>query len=279
MSTNILSIASGRVGKQLGVPYQYIRHAAPVQLETYIRLAESTTGPVSAANYTTIRNNLETLMRGSGSVSLGSVTLNLSNVASYFFISNPSIDMRAYNGFYVTLNDGSKNWKALITGVGTGETYGTNKITNGDFSSLSGWNSGTGFSINTGAKVLNASSVTTGNNESRIVATTIGELYKTVVTINTISGGSVRMAYNAAGTNQYSPTYNTTGTKTWYWIGTETQSTRPMEIRPVTTLTGQLTNYFMYKVLTASATGVICGTPTDSGINPNGSLTATISVS
>jgi hypothetical protein len=74
-----------------------------------------------------LNNNIKAIKSGSG-VTLSSVGMNTSNVANYYFLSNPTTDPRPYTGFYASISDGSKTKKVLLGNLGTGETLGSSVI-------------------------------------------------------------------------------------------------------------------------------------------------------
>ena len=78
-----------------------------------------------------IDKKIKTIKSG-GSVALSGLTVKTSNATGYLFLTNPSVDLRWLKGFYLTLNDGSKNLKVLVGDGGTGET--TSAIYSSDFS-------------------------------------------------------------------------------------------------------------------------------------------------
>jgi hypothetical protein len=86
----------------------------------YLRTAG---GVFTAAQIRTIDNNIKAIKYSTGII-LASVAVNTSNVASYYFLSNPSVDLRPYTGFYASLAAGGQTKKVLLGAPGTGETYG-----------------------------------------------------------------------------------------------------------------------------------------------------------
>ena len=75
--------------------------------------------------------NIRAIKYASG-YSIGSITANMSNVASYYFLTNPSVDLRWLKGFYVRLTDSAGKIKWLLAGnTGSGETLsGTELLSN-----------------------------------------------------------------------------------------------------------------------------------------------------
>jgi len=66
---------------------------------------------------------------GTGSLVLSGFTCKLSLVNGTAFITNPSVTLLPFIGSKITLNDGSKNLVGWIKAVGTGETLGSELIT------------------------------------------------------------------------------------------------------------------------------------------------------
>lgn len=86
-----------------------------------------------------INNNIKTVKAG-GSVSLSSQTMNLSTVNGLALIANPLTDLRPYLGYKATITAGGKTLVGWIKAAGTGETYDTEKISNGSFTTdTTGW--------------------------------------------------------------------------------------------------------------------------------------------
>jgi hypothetical protein len=96
---------------------------------------------LTAAEIVALDTNIKSIKYGSG-ITLSSLTLNTSNVASYYFFSNPSVDLRPYTGFYASISDGTKIKKVLLGALGTGITVGTdvgNDFTNWTGAVPTGW--------------------------------------------------------------------------------------------------------------------------------------------
>ena len=81
-----------------------------------------------------------------GSVTLSGLTCDLSLVDGTSFITNPSVDLRKYVGFKITVSASGQTLVGWIKAAGTGET--TNTVYTSDFSAgLDGWavEFGTGY--------------------------------------------------------------------------------------------------------------------------------------
>lgn len=80
-------------------------------------------------------------LKAGGTVTVSSVTGNLSLFNGTAFITNPSIDLRKYVGFRIILSDGSNTLDGMIKAGGTTQTYSeTELITNGTWdSNTTGW--------------------------------------------------------------------------------------------------------------------------------------------
>jgi len=220
---------------------------------------------------------------GSG-VTISSVTGNISNVAGAYFLTNFSMDIRAYVGFYATLTDtASKTKKVLLGAAGTGETHSfliggdTPSLRNGDFSSAEP--PGTQWAIkSTGVVVTGGSAVFTDvavggviqQNLSPLVS--VGELYKATVAI-AVTTGSCCIRFNGIDGS----TVALSATSSMY---STLSSTEPSpKVKVLSTFTGTLNSFTFGKVLTPSASGGCWLTPVseDSGFNPN-STTFTVTL-
>lgn len=145
---------------------------------------------------------------GAGVVISG-LTVNISNAAPYLFFANSSVDLRWTKGFYVNLNDGSKNLKVLISATApSGEALGSDILSGFDFTS--GWGA-----LNSSIVDLNTFSVTTNGEIYKTYAGLVrGGLWKTVLEGTAAAGtpyvrqsspGSVTMATMGGGAKYSTP--------------------------------------------------------------------------
>jgi len=157
----------------------------------YRNLRISEGSPLTPAEISAINTNIRAIKYGSG-YTVASATLNTSNALNYYFLTNPSFDLRAYTGFYLTLTDtGGKTKKVLLGAVGTGETLDSNIYAS--LNLASGWTT-------TNATVIDADSfsVTAGGGYVRLNDKfTVGALYKGSFAATSSSGSATLSALGA----------------------------------------------------------------------------------
>lgn len=151
--------------------------------------------PSPALDKPTVDTYIKAVKYGSG-VTFSSVTLNMSNVASYYFVSNPSTDiLRPFSGFYATFTDTSGKTKKVLLGAAglvAGETY-TEKLSNGTFDdNTTGWaaNRGGGTQSSTIASSHPAGG---GQSDDYLIITDIGDCgsYQQATQTVTVSSGGL----------------------------------------------------------------------------------------
>jgi hypothetical protein len=257
---------------------------------------------VTQTRYAT-NENIRAVKYGTGKT-LSSFTCNLSLVNGTAFISNPSVDLRQYIGFKITLNDGSKNLVGWIKAAGTEETY-SEKLSNTDMETgtpPTNWSQNgspatferSNTQKHAGSYSLHIISDATYEGTYQGITTTIGKLNILSAWIYLVSG-----SYDVIHTDGSGVTLKTTGvlSTTGSWINSVLTATQTVTggyggplIRARTTVSELYIDDVSYKqVLTPSATGVTIvstqgGTTynwaSDGGINPNSSsYTATITLS
>jgi len=192
-----------------------------------------------------------------GRINLSSFTCNISNVASYYFITNPSVSLVSFTGRYATLNDGEKNKKILIGAVGTGETY---------LDVIAGWDLTSGWATYGAASITDLNTLTGaasgGVLKSGLV--TVGELYKLTferTTTAAVAAFNLRKSdATGLGTSLSTGSSYKTSITDYTYLGVGNSSAGTTDI----------TSMKAEKVLTPSSTG-IWFTPVseDSEWNPN----------
>lgn len=237
------------------------------QKETLVHL-NRTGVSLTRAQIATIDANIRAIRFGS-TATLSALTCKLSTVAGTAFITSPSVDLRPYLDFKITLNDGTQNLVGWIKAAGTGETYTDN---------LNGWDFTSGWSA-TNAAITDSNTFTTSVNNGYVKKDvdpiTIGAVYKWVLDASTTSGSVVMITGTFLETIAGQGTTYTTAVRARFGV----KNTLTGATIDVSTLQAN-------KVLTPSATGVTIvsaagGTTynwtSDGGINPNvESFTATI---
>lgn len=112
----------------------------PLEIETlnYIGLLG---GAINRVDAETIDAQIKSIKYGSG-ITLSAVTANIATVNGEAMISIPSIDLRPYVGFKVSIAAGGKTLVGWVKSAGTGETY-LEKVLNGSVSTdTSNWTAG-----------------------------------------------------------------------------------------------------------------------------------------
>jgi len=259
--------------------------------------------PTPSSSITTANNYIR-LVKYSTGVTLASITANVSSATGYYFITNCSVDLRWTKGFYINLNDGAaKNWKALVSGVGTGET-GTQLHTDASCTSdpngneanaTTGWSTYHGTMSSSGVDKMAGSfsllcqpDVAGENNFSKLGNCPQRRLAKTTFNIRADTPGDVGV-YNVDGDGGAGTAIIATGgiPAIWtaystYWTNTvATTSYTGIRLKRATSSDAFLIyvdNLSGILLSTPSLYGVTTGTPTvDSGFNYNAaSFVATI---
>jgi len=221
---------------------------------------------------------IKSVKYGSG-VTLSGLTCNLSMVNGTAFITNPSVDLRKYVGFKITITETTHTLVGYIKSTGTSETLSDEILDDTVFDDGAKWTilqSGWSVAGGKGVKVSDAS----GRNIGQAKNTTALALYKQSLTIDAISG-ALRPIMAA-----YTPAYwTTTGNKTQY-VTADANGTSIYLRTSSAADTMTVDGFSVKQVLTPSATGVtIVSTrngstfnwTSDSGILPNAaSFTAVI---
>jgi hypothetical protein len=133
--------------------------------------------------------NLKSIKYGSG-ITLASITANFSLVDGTAFVTNPSVDLRAYVGFKLTTNDGSVGY---VKAAGTGETLGTELSPNNTAISdgVAEANATTGWGANSSPTTFESTGTGTphsGSYHFHIVATGANKGFQSSPAIGTTSG-------------------------------------------------------------------------------------------
>ncbi len=219
--------------------------------------------PSPLLSSSTANSYIKAVKYGSGVVISG-MTVNISNATGALFLTNPSVDLRWLKGFYLNLNDGSKNFKVLVGNAGTGESLGSNILASYDLTS--GWNA-------TGCSITSANSFTltaASGGPSKVNTVTAGALYKGSLTSTQSLGGTTRVDLGSSMSginNGQSDIYRTAPTTYAEFYNTAGGIDNLVTITAVN----------LQPVLTPSALGALFSTPTvDAGFNYNAaSYTAT----
>jgi len=217
----------------------------------------------------TVDTYIKSIKYGSG-ITLASVAVNVSNVASYYFLSNPvftatglpSNDLRWLTGFYATLNDGAKDKKVLIGAEGTVETT-TELLADTGFDNAVLWLTEAGWAI--GSSKATATALASSKYVYQNIAANPGSLVKTAYTCSDYTGGNFRVSVGSGGTGTINSSaatftqYINRGTGTLIgltWVNSA--------------LTASFSSLSAQQVLTPSATGTwFTPVSEDSGWSPN----------
>jgi hypothetical protein len=196
----------------------------------------------------------------SGSVTLANTRLSLANGYAFFDTSAANADYANNINSQIEVTSVTTGKKAIgyIKAVGTGETYGTELLTNGDFAIDGTWNKGLGWTIGGGKATFNAA---TSARIYQDVSGVVGRLYLS----------SIEETDHTAGTQQL----NFAGIPYLYFstVATHTQyKTAGVDYRwsvwGGTNGNASIDNTSCKQVLTPSATGVtITSTPNGSTYN------------
>lgn len=204
------------------------------------------------------------LIKAGGSVTLSGLTANFSNVAGFQFVTNPSVDLRKWIGYYITFTSTTGNTlKVKVSAAGTGETLDTEVMTNGTFDQPIGWALSAGSSIVGGQLTI---TVTAGEMQYAYrpdVDLTTGALYQIVVDIDSATG---TFGLCSAQGNNWTPLTNLSDGTILY--RTALSSSTDMGIKRVTTsgnYSGVFNSISVKKVLTPSATGIYFTDPVVTG--------------
>lgn len=217
------------------------------------------------------------ILNAGGTVTLSGLTCKLSLVNGTAFVTQPSVDLRKYVGYKITLTASGQTLVGWIKAAGTpeGEMLGSDLLSGFDFTS--GW-------INSeSSTIIDFNSFTTivigGLRKNMLTA---GMLYKRSYEKSTTATSSVFRISSAGGVQSPGDTDLQTGFK----YSTVIPNYTHVYARNASAGTTDVTTFTIQQVLTPSETGVTIvnsqGGSTfnwvsDSGINPNStSFTATI---
>ena len=222
-----------------------------IQAET---AAYSQIAALTNAQQKVVDTNIKLIKYGSG-ITLSAVTMNLSTVDGTAFLTNPSVDLRPYLGFKVSIQktgDATKTLVAWARAAGTGEAY-TEMSPDPTFSNAAAWTSIDTWVVGGGSATLvnpvNPKSINY-NTDSQVGKLIFGSITVTSsiagVSLGASSASSVG-AINFAGT----------GVKSFYATAINTTTT---DIRWVNTAAGTgtltMTANSWKHVLTPSTLGV-----------------------
>lgn len=247
----------------------------------YLKLSGAST------DWFTINENIKAVKYGSGKV-LAALTCNLSLVNGTAFITNPSVDLRQYVGFKITLNDGTQDLVGWIKAVGTGQTLDSELLNDTWTNNVDPWET---LTLN-GKDILVAANTAGGEGgctESITTPTVVGGLYLWAMNL-VYNSGSISIEAFPKRTAPYA--YHYMPTRPYQAGAADRYVTTAYICDAFTVQTGNslatnitLTQSFK-QVLLPSATGVrivsvqggsIYNWTSDGGIDPNAaSFTGTI---
>ncbi|MEW6613950.1 MAG: hypothetical protein AB1401_00540 [Thermodesulfobacteriota bacterium] len=200
--------------------------------------------------------------------SLGSITCNLSLVNGVAFVTNPSVDLTPYIGKLLTLKAGGKTLTGWIKAAGTGETYGSETLSNPEFIDASAWNTVlTGWTLGGGVATYAPGDVYAHIYQA--TSPSVGSLMRVVVIANSVSAGWFILDWPV------SYFYNTAGTKIIYGVATGGLDNKLIAYY---SLIAEFESYSVKQVLTPSPTGVtivstkggsVYNWASNDGIDPN----------
>lgn len=151
-------------------------------------------------------------------------------------------------GLLVTVTDSAgKKLTGYAKAAGTGETYGGERVSDPTFDTPTDWTCTAGASVAGGVATWTAASANVDNTAGTLIV--FGELHITVITVDSRTGGSVRVRYPQLGTYR-----STVNTFTEYLMHRDTVSRKPMV--QGSTFSGAITSFSSKQVLTPAATGV-----------------------
>jgi hypothetical protein len=171
---------------------------------------------LSLADRIALNANIRAIKTTPGGITLSSVTFYRSDVNGTAFITQPSVDLRAYLDFRLTFADGAIGW---VKAAGTGETYGENFFVNPTFTSDeppgTAWVKSPEATI-TGGKGVVSKLAGAAAIFSQASTGAAGKLFKGQFTTDSITGGA---AYMIIGSVQQA-NQASAGTFTYYVTAT-----------------------------------------------------------
>jgi hypothetical protein len=121
---------------------------------------------------------------------------NMSLVALTSFLTQCSVDMRAFVGFKTTINDGTHDLVGWIRSAGVAESLsGVELVGDPGFDSAAYWVIDAGTTVNNAGNskcVFTAQAAGKGAVRNTVLPNTPGTLFKSTVTINSIASGSIK---------------------------------------------------------------------------------------
>ncbi|MFA5340247.1 MAG: SGNH/GDSL hydrolase family protein [Clostridia bacterium] len=282
-----------------GWAYQYFHRGIEPETVNYCTI-------VGGQNQFTLNEINKSIKYNNGTVTLAGFTGNLSTVNGTAFITNPSVDLRKYQGFKITLTDSQpKTIVGKIMAAGTGETYGGDLFdaTKGTFEGSGAGTTGSWivYGNNTieaedqggGDYALKITYVDNASGAYVLLADaadlsadlTVGALYKLTMKAKVTGNVWLNLAYGNLNST-ITLTNTSFATQTFYFTANSTNSIR---LRLAYFSTGEvcwIDNLALKKVLTPSANGgvtIVTNSDTvqswysNSGVNANStSYTGTV---
>lgn len=217
--------------------------------------------PSSSGDQFTLNEQIKLIKYNGGSGTLSGLVANFSNATGFQFVTNPSVDLRKWIGYYITFTSSVGNTlKVKVSAAGTAETLGDELTGDATFDDGTKWTADAGWAVSGGK----ANATTVAINKlvyTKASVNTVGALYKMVSVCDSITSGT--FAHRLTGETS-GATYNSTGTKTDY-ITKLTFTARYFGINPVSTLTASFTDFSVKQVLTPSSTGIYFTDPVVTG--------------
>ncbi len=214
-----------------------------------------------------IQKNQDNLYALTTSVTLSNMRLSLADGVAFIDVSSAGILTDHIGSKIIVTDSAGKRAVGYIKAAGTGETYGSEQVTNGGFDSDAEWTYvGSGWSISGGKAVATGASVAFGSQMYQLLFYGLshnGKLLRSQMTVSDYVAGQIDMmaafVRNTMG--------GADGTYTLY--GTvQDNGAYAAFMAKVTDLTCKVDNYTSKQVLTPSATGVtIVSTPGGSTYN------------
>lgn len=204
------------------------------------------------------------LIKAGGSVTLSGLTAQFSNVAGFQFVTNPSVDLRKWIGYYITFTSSAGNTlKVKVSAAGTGETLGdTLNISNCENSSFVTFDGAS----SSGFHAVSDASAQRGGTADELAFIQYG-LYKTVYTATLTTGTSNASLRSAlTGTLNTNLNANVSGSNSFYTTWPDASTNGVVSFRSVSTVSEfTIADLAAKQVLTPTATGIYFTDPVVTG--------------
>lgn len=219
-------------------------------------VAYYTLGNSDGTSQFTLNEQMKSLKYNGGIVTLSGLTCNLSLVNGTAFITNPSVDLRKYVGYKISITETTDTLVGWIKSVGSGEALsGIELITNGNFSSDeppgSSWNRSAAWVISGG--VCNADGSGTDNSLNQLINPGQYKLIKLSGDFTRVSGSCNLGSVNYPNNQKL---INITGTYSSYNTNAYSYATYWGVSSGYTSFKGTIDNISMQQVTAPSTSGV-----------------------